>query len=184
MTLLITIITNGLSGIALKSSASTSNHTGLAPWGIYCINPGGRVGFLWPSFLVASPSFLHFLLPLPSLLKALSSIKVLRSWDLLFLGPGLRFFDLWVFYWLALGTSFGCWQPTTPETVLVGVANKWAKPEGGFDFGIDCFFNYFFKTIKLSTALLHFDLHWKTKALPEVLNYCTFFWDTVQVKFN
>ena len=154
MTLLVTIITNGLSTIFLKPSNSTFTSTKIALWGVYFINPGGRGGILRPFFLVVFLLFLLFLLLLPSLLRGLSVIKVLKSWGLLFLGSGLRFFDPQVLYWLPLGTGFGCWRPTTPETVLVSIAKIGARLEGGFGFSVNGFFDYFFEAIKFSATLL------------------------------
>ena len=159
MTFLITIVTNGLSGILLRLSASTSTSTWVAPQYVGYIKPGGRGGILKPSFLVASLPFLFLLLLFLSLLGALNAIRALKSWGLLFLGLGIRFFDPWVLHLLALGIRFGCWQSTTPEAVLIGVANIERSPEGGLGFGVNGFFNYFFKAIELSAALLYFDLH-------------------------
>ena len=184
MTFLIIIVINSLSGIFLKLFASTSISTGVAPQGVCCINPGGWSNILRPSFSVSSLLFLLLLFFLLSLLRGLSAIKALKSWVLWFLGPGLGFFDLWVFYWLALGIVFGYWRPTTLEVVLIGVASIGARPKGGFGFGIDGFFDYFFKAIKLSAAMLYFDLHWRLETLPEILNYCIFLWCILWVKFN
>ena len=184
ITLLVTILTNGLSGIFLRLSASTSTSTRLAFQGVCCINSSGRGGILRRFFLVVSLPFLFFLLLFASLLGGLSAIGVLRSCGLLFLGPGLRFFNPWVFHWLTLGTGFGCWRPTTPKAVLIGVANIKAKLEGGLGFSVDGFFDYFSEAIKLSAALLYFDLHWRPETFLEVLNHCTFLWGTIWVKFN
>ena len=184
MTLLVIIITNGLSGILLRSFASTSISTGMALRGVGYINSGSRGGILRPFFLIASLLFLLLLFLFLSLLGGFSAIGALRSWNLLFRGLELRFFDPLVFYWLALGTGFGYRRPTTPEAVLIGVANIGARLKDGLGFGVNGFFHYFFVPIELLAALLHFDLHWRPETFPEVLNHCIFFWGTVWVKFN
>ena len=107
-----------------------------------------------------------------------------QSWNFVFLGLRLRFFDLWVFYSLALGTSLGCCRPTTLKAILIDIASIGAKPESGLGLSVDNFFNYFFEAIKLLAILLHFDLHWSLEILSKILNYCTFLWGTAWVKFN
>ena len=159
MTLLVTIVTNGLKKILLIPSTCTSTSTWIILQGVCYINPGSRGGISRPSFLVVSFLFLLFLFFLPNLLEDFSAIRVLKSWGFFFLGPRVRFFDPWVLHWQALGTSFGCWWSTTLETVLIVVASIGAKPESGFGFSVNNFFDYFYKAIKLSVALLHIDLH-------------------------
>ena len=88
--------------------ASTSNSIGVPPRGVGCINLGGRDGILRPSFLVTSFPFLLLLLLLPSLLGCLSAMGALKSWNFLFWGLGLGFFDTKILYWLGTGTNFGC----------------------------------------------------------------------------
>ena len=182
MTLLVIIVTNGLNGIPFRSFASIFILVALQSVG--CINPGGRDGILRPSFLVVPLPFLFLLILLPSLLRGLNAIGALRSWGFLFLGLGFRFFNPWVLHWLALGTGFGCWRSTTLKAVLIGIASIRARLEGGFGFGVNSFFDYFFKAIKFSAALLHFNLHWRPEAFSEVLNYCTFLWGTIPVELN
>ena len=63
-----------------------------------------------------------------------------------------------MFHWLALDTRFGWWQPTTLETVLIGIASIETRPKGGLDFGINGFFDYCFKAIKLLAILLYFKM--------------------------
>ena len=179
MTLLVTIVINGLNWILLKLFASNSTSTRVASQSISCINLNGGGDILRPSFLVASLPFLLLLLLFPSLLKDLSAMGALKSWRFLFLGPGLRFFDVWVLHWLALGIGFSFWRPTTPKAVLICVTSIEAKPEVGLCFGVNGFFDHFFKAIKLLAALFHFDLHWRLEAFLQVLNHCTFFWGTV-----
>ena len=173
MTLLVIFVINGLSGIFLRPSASIS--TWVAPWGVGCINPGGRGSILRPFFLAAPLPFLLLLLLFPSLLGGLSAIGALKSWGLLFLRLGFRFFDPWVFHGLALDTSFGYWQSTTLEAVLISVANIRTRPDGGLGFAVNGFFDYFFKGIELLAALLYFDLHWRSEAFSKVSNHCIFF---------
>lgn len=43
--------------------------------------------------------------------------------------------------------------------MLIDIVSIGARPEGGLSFGVNGFFDYFFKTIELSAALLHFDSH-------------------------
>ena len=174
MTLLVIIVINSLSGILWRPSAFISTSTGIAPRGVSCISHGGRSNILRSFFSVASLLFLFLLLFCLSLFGGLSAIGALRSWGFLFLGPVLTFFDLWILYWLASSTGFGCWWRTILKAVFICVANIGARPEGGLGFGIDSFFHYFFKAIELLAALLYFDLHWRPEALPEVLNYSTF----------
>ena len=175
MTFFITIIIKGLRRIFLRPSASIFNFTKVASQDVCCINPDSRVGMLKPSFLVPSLPFLLLLPLFPSLLRVFSAIGGLRSWGLLLLGFELRFFNLYVLHWLALSTGFGCWRPTIPEAVLISIASIRARPKGGFGFGVNSFFDYFFKVIELLVALLYFNLDWKPEALPKVLNYCIFF---------
>ena len=184
MTLLVTIITNGLSRIFLKPLASTSTFTKVALQRVVCINREDQSGILRPFFFVESFPFLLLFLLLLSLLRGLSTIGALRSWSILFLGPGHRFFNPWLFHWLALGTGFSSCQPTTLEAVVIGVTNIETRPESGFGFGVDSFFDYFFNIIELSVALLHFNLYQRPEAFLEISNHCTFFWSTIQVKFN
>ena len=159
MTLLVTIVTNGLSGIFLRPSVSTPTSIGVTPQVVYCINLGGQGGILRPSFLVTPLPFLFFLLLLPSLLGDLSAIRALRSYGLLFLGPGLMFLDLWVLYWLTMGIGFGYGRPTTLKVMLIAVASIETRPKGGLSFGVNGFFNYFFKAIEFSSTLLYFNSH-------------------------
>ena len=156
----------------------------MIPQSVGCINPGGRGGILRLSFSVTSLPFLFFLLLFLSLLGGLSAIEALKSWGLLFLGIRLRFFDPWVFHWLALDIGFSCWWLTTPEAVLIGIASIEARPEGNLSYDVNGFFDYFFKAIELSAALLYFNSHWRPKAFLEVLNHCTFHCSIVRVKFN
>ena len=99
---------------------STSTSTWVTPKGVCCINPSGRGGVLRFSFSVASLLFFPLLLFLWSLLGGLKAIKVLGNWGLVFLCPRFRFFNLWVFHWLALSIYFGCWRSTTLEAVVNG----------------------------------------------------------------
>ena len=174
MTLLVTIVTNGLSGILLRPSTFISTSSGVTAWSVSCINPGGWGGILRPFFSVLSLPFLLFLLFFPSLVRGLSTIEVLSRWGFLFLGPGLRFFNPCVLYWLDLDTGFGCWRPTTLKVRLIGVAGIRIRPESGLSFGVDGFFDYFFKSIELLAALLYFNLHWRPEILLKGLNHCIF----------
>ena len=104
------------------------------------IDPSGRYGAFSGttiSFILAIVLLLLF----SSLLGGLSVIGALTSWGLRFLRSGLRFFDPWVLHQLALGTSFGCWQPTTPEAVLIGLASIEAGPESGLGLCVNGFFD-------------------------------------------
>ena len=184
MTFFVTSIINYLSKIFLRPSASISLATREASRGVCYINPSGRDAILTSFFLIASFPFLFCLFFFLSLLRDLSAIGLLKSYGLLFLGPRLEFFNPWIHHWLVLDTDFGCWRPTTPEKVLIGVASIGARPDGGLGFGIKGFFDYFFKAIKLLAVLLYFDLHWKAKAFSKVSNHCTFLWGTVWVKFR
>ena len=156
---------------------------GVASSGDFCVDFDGRDG----TFLILGISFIPLAVlffSLLSLFGALNAVGVLRSWDLLLLGRRLRIFDLWLFYWLVLGTGFGCWRLTTPETGLIDIASIETRLEDSLGFGVDGFFDYFFETIEFSAALLYFDLHWKTKAFSEISNHCIFFLGTIRIKFN
>ena len=51
------------------------------------------------------------------------------------------FFDPWVLHWLALSTGFGRRWSTTPEAVLIGLANIGAGPKTGFGLCVNGFFD-------------------------------------------
>ena len=175
MTFLVTIITNGLSGIPLRPFASTS--TWVIPRGISCINPDGRDGILRPPFSIAPLPFLLLLLLFSSLLRGLSTIRALKSWDLLFLEFECRFLDPWVFYWLALSTGCGCWRLTTPKAVLIGVVSIRARFEAALILASTVF-------LTMSSKLLSSWPRSSILSCTEVSNYCTFLWGKVKVKFN
>ena len=78
--------------------------------------------------LSASMSLILLLFLFLSLLRGLRAIGTLRGWGIQFLRL-LQFFDSWLLYWLALGTSFGRWRPPSPEAVLVSFASIEVGPE-------------------------------------------------------
>ena len=108
--------------------------------GVGGIDPRGRYG----AFLGMTIPFILaivLLLLLPSFLGVLTAFRALRSWGLQFLRSELRFLDLWVLHWLALGTYFAYWRPTTPEAVLIGLASIGAGRESGLGLRVDGFFD-------------------------------------------
>lgn len=115
-------------------------------------NSNSRSEVLRP-FVFITP--LLFLFLLPSLFNILLIFKMLENGSFKFQGPGIKFLDPGVFHWLVLDIDVGdCW-PTTLETMLIGFTSRRVWPKRGFGLGVDSFFNYFFKTIKLPVVLFY-----------------------------
>ena len=103
MAFFVTIVTNNLAGVAAVGTVLLL----LTVVGIGSIDPSGRCG-AFSGTTIPFISAIVLLLLLLSLLKGLSAIRALKSWRLRFLRSGLRFFNFWVLYQLALDTGFGC----------------------------------------------------------------------------
>ena len=177
MAFFVTIVTDDLAKVFLRLKPFIA--TQMACWSCHWINLEGRSGVLR---LLTSILLILLLLLFPSLLGGLSAIGALMSWSLWFLRL-FWFFNPWVFYWLAIGASFGCWRPTTPEAVLIDFVSMEARPKGGFGLAVNGFFDKLLEAIKFSAALLHFDPYWGAEVFLEISNYCAFFWGPFGVKF-
>lgn len=82
---------------------------------------------------------------------------VLRRWG--FLRPGLWFFDSEIFHWRALSMDLGGYGTIVLGTVLISVTIVIARSESGLSLGVNRFFDYLIKVIKLLAALFYFYSH-------------------------
>ena len=152
MAFFITIITDNFAGVAAVGAVFFL----FTVVGVGGIDSSGQCGAFLGTTIFSILAIVLFLLFL-SLFEGLSVL--LRSWFFWFLGFKLRFFGFWVLHRLALSTNFGCYRPTTLETVLVGLASIKAGPEGGFGFSVKSLFDQFFKAIKLLALLFNLIFH-------------------------
>lgn len=119
--------------------------------------------------------FAHFFESLKLGLRVLGLIKPgfmdLRFWFL-----GYR-----ILYWKALSIGFDGGKTIGSGIVLISLMVVGTRPENGFCFSINCFFDYLVKPTKLPAALFYFYSYQRFKAFLKVLIHYACFWVIVSV---
>lgn len=91
-----------------------------------------------------------------------------------FMSLKLRFFVLRIFS--RPGFSLFRLRSTFLEEVLIGILDIYIKSKSRLSLNIFCFFNQFFKAVRLVFKLFYFDLNTRLQVFLKVSNYCWLIW--------